>query len=104
MSLSTFLTRAALGSLLAVAAVRADDSALTLAEALSRATADNPRLAARAWSVRSAEALREQAGQRPLPTLDVSVENFAGTGPLGGFDSAEATVQASQVVERGDKR
>ncbi len=100
--------RALLGSLILATApavaVQADDGRLTLVEALSRVSADNPRLAAGERSVRAADALREQAGLRPLPMLDVSLENFGGTGPLGGFDSAEATVQASQVIERGGKR
>lgn len=101
------LAGAALGSLLIVAvhaAAPAEDPGLTLTEALARVSDGDPRLAARAWSVRAADALREQAGLRPLPTLGVEIENFAGTGPLGGFDSAEATVQASQTLERGDKR
>lgn len=100
--------RAVLGLLILATAraiaAQADDGGLTLAEALARVSAGNPRLAAGERSVRAADALREQAGLRPLPTLDVSLENFAGTGPVGGFDSAEATVQASQLIERGDKR
>jgi cobalt-zinc-cadmium efflux system outer membrane protein len=48
--------------------------------------------------------LIEQAGFRPNPTLDVSVENFLGTGRVQGVRSLETTVQANQTFERGGKR
>jgi outer membrane protein, heavy metal efflux system len=77
---------------------------LSLAAALQRAAADHPGLAAARFDGHAAEALTEQAALRPNPTLDVSLENFAGTGRLRGADELEATVQASQTFERGDKR
>lgn len=78
--------------------------ALTLTTALQRAAEHNPGLVAQSYTERAAEALIEQAGLRPNPTLDVSLENFAGTGRARGVDSLEATVQASQTFERGNKR
>ncbi len=77
---------------------------LTLADALARAVAGNPLLAVQAHEERAAEARIEQARQRPAPTLDVTLENFAGTGVIQGARSLEATVQASQTLERGGKR
>ena len=79
-------------------------AALTLASTLQRAVENNPTLAAQRYNERAAEALIEQAGLRPNPTLDVEMENFAGSGRVRGVDSLETTVQASQTLERGGKR
>lgn len=77
---------------------------LTPDEALRRAAGRHPSLLAQHHQERAAEALVEQAGLRPNPTLDVSLENFAGTGSVEGVRGLEATVQASQTLERGGKR
>lgn len=78
--------------------------ALTLEQALARAAGRNPALAAQRYGERAAEALIEQAGLRPNPTLGVGLENVFGTGHVQGVRSLEATVQASQTFERGGKR
>jgi cobalt-zinc-cadmium efflux system outer membrane protein len=80
------------------------DAPLSLASALQRTAAHNPALSAAGYGGRAAEALAEQAAFRSNPTLDVMLENFAGTGRRRGADDLEATVQASQIFERGDKR
>ena len=77
---------------------------LTLAAALATALQNNPSLQAYAFESRAAEALIEQAGFRPNPTLHVALENFAGTGTHRGIERLESTVQASQTLERGGKR
>ncbi|MCX6936944.1 MAG: TolC family protein [Verrucomicrobia bacterium] len=77
---------------------------LSLNAALQRAVEQNPNLVAQGYSERAAAALIEQAGVRTNPTLDVSLENFIGTGALRGVNGLEATVGVSQVIERGDKR
>src|SRR5690606_2874502 len=82
----------------------APTSPFTLAAALQRAAENNPALAAQRYGEHAATALIEQAGLRPNPTLDVSVENFFGTGQVRDVRSLETTVQASQTFERGDKR
>jgi outer membrane protein, heavy metal efflux system len=87
-----------------VAAQEAAPPTLSLDEALRRTTERNPGLAAQGYAERAAEALIEQAGLRPNPTLDVSLENFAGTGGVQGVRGLESTVQASQTIERGGKR
>ncbi len=97
----------ALAVLLTVAGAYAQEAtptALTLREALLRAADRNPSLLAQGYEERAAEALIEQAGLRPNPTLDVGLENFAGTGAVQGVRGLEATVQASQTLERGGKR
>jgi outer membrane protein, heavy metal efflux system len=95
------------GLLLSVHLGRAQEatvSTLTLASALQRAAENNPSLAAQRYGERAAEALVEQAGLRPNPTLGVEVENFLGTGNVQGVRSLETTVQANQTFERGGKR
>lgn len=77
---------------------------LTLGAVLQRAAEQNPSLAAQGYTERAAEALIEQASLRPNPTLDVTLENFAGTGAVQGVRGIETTVQASQTLERGGKR
>lgn len=94
--------------LLVSPAARAQETAasttLSLREALQRAAERNPSLLAQGHQERAAEALLEQAGLRPNPSLDVALENFAGTGAVQGVRGLEATVQASQTLERGGKR
>ncbi len=89
---------------LAASSVAFAAAPLGLAEALQRATTQNPMLVVQSHDESAADGLVEQAGQRPSPTLDVSLENFAGTGPFSGFDGVESTVQANQLIERGGKR
>jgi cobalt-zinc-cadmium efflux system outer membrane protein len=85
-------------------AKQAPAPALSLTAALQQTATHNPALNAAGYGGRAAEALAAQAALRPNPTLDVMLENFAGTGRRRGADDLEATVQASQVFERGDKR
>ena len=77
---------------------------LTLAEALDRALASNPELAAAEFATRSTQALVDQAAARPNPELGVEWENFAGSGELQGTQSSELTVSLSQLLETGGKR
>lgn len=91
--------------LLAAAGASAQEAPpLTLGAVLHRAAERNPSLTAAGYAERAAEALIEQASLRPNPSLDVTVENFAGTGAFQGVRGTEATVQASQTLERGGKR
>ena len=77
---------------------------LTLRQALAAALVRNPKLRSLAWEPRIAEARRLQAGLLPNPNVDVEVEDFAGSGALSGFDSAETTLAFSQLLELGGKR
>lgn len=77
---------------------------LTLDQALTRALERNPALAAQRYDERAASALIDQAGLRPNPQLEASLENFGGTGRVQGVRSLETTVQARQTLERGGKR
>ncbi len=97
----------ALALLASAAGARAQEtpsSPLTLPQALAFTTTHHPMLAARAFDERAAEGQIEQAAFRPMPTLEVGVENVLGTGRIQGVRGLEATVQASQTWERGGKR
>ena len=64
----------------------------------------NPELATYAWTIRSKEIDQIEAGLLPNPEAAFEVENFAGSGDLSGFRSAETTIALSQLIELGDKR
>lgn len=76
---------------------------LSLEEVLAKVRAGNPALRAQATVAAASEGRVEQAAKRPNPTLSVSVEDFGGSGRARGGESMELTVQASQLIERGDK-
>lgn len=82
----------------------AESEGLTLREALARALLLNPELRAFAWEVRAREARTLQAGLPPNPEIGAEMENFAGTGSLGGTDAAEVTAGFSQLIELGGDR
>lgn len=101
------LRRLAVTLLFTALMLRAQEAAaspLTLTQALSRTAESNPRLVAQGYQERAADALIEQAGLGPNPTLEIEAENLVGTGTLQGVRGLEATVQASQAFERGGKR
>lgn len=54
--------------------------------------------------VDAAEARLRQAGIRPNPELSIDVENFLGSGPYSGIDSAEGTITFSQSLELWGRR
>lgn len=67
-------------------------------------SADAPaRLESRA-GVDAAEGRLLQSRAWRNPELSLGVENFAGKGPLEGFDAAETTLSLSQTLELGGKR
>lgn len=74
---------------------------LELGDALARTMDRNPGLVAAGHEIEAAEGRLEQAGLRPNPELDVSVEDVLGTDPFAGVDSAETTVTLGWVLERG---
>jgi cobalt-zinc-cadmium efflux system outer membrane protein len=77
---------------------------LTLPQAQALALLQHPKLAAFGWEVRAGEARTLQASLPPNPEFGVEVENFAGSGALRGFQSAEITIHLSQVIELAGKR
>jgi cobalt-zinc-cadmium efflux system outer membrane protein len=77
---------------------------LTLSSAIKRTLAENPTL--KVFSLRQASLYGQQQTQALTPgyQLGVEIENFAGSGALHSFDSAEFTVSLSSVIEMGGKR
>lgn len=96
------ITLAAILAMLAPGSAFAEP--VTLAEALSRAAASSPALAAAEADVAAAVGRAQQAGFRPNPELALEVENFAGTGGFSGVDDAESTLSVGQRFELGGKR
>jgi len=82
--------------------VRAPAS-LSLGDVLARTTALNPELLTLGLGNQAADGRVAQAGMGPNPNLSLSVENFGGTKLARGTEVMEVTVQASQLIERGDK-
>ena len=77
---------------------------LTLEDAIARAMTKNPGISAAQFDIETARARRDlDALPQPL-MLETEIENFAGTGTMSGFDSAETTLRLTKVLELGDKR
>lgn len=77
---------------------------LRLEEALSRALAAHPSIAAESAQLQAVQA-RAQRDGLPTPfTIGADVDNFAGTGTLSGTQSAETTLRLGRVIELGGKR
>ena len=108
--------RTCLGAILAFAlyspALAEDFSAatagapLTLDRALALALAEarHPELSAAQEEILAREAELGQAALRPNPTLDLELENFAGSGEFSGADGIETTLLLTQPIELGGKR
>jgi cobalt-zinc-cadmium efflux system outer membrane protein len=77
---------------------------LRLADALAAALARSPELAAESHALRAREAALVQAGAFANPTLEVDLEDFAGSGDFSGAKSAQTTLLLGQKIELGGKR
>ena len=77
---------------------------LSFQQAIVLTLKHNPELATYAWTIRSKEIDQIEAGLLPNPEAEIELENYAGSGDIGAFKSAETTIALSQVIELGDKR
>jgi cobalt-zinc-cadmium efflux system outer membrane protein len=77
---------------------------LRLDEAVARALASHPALAAEAAELAAVRARAEREGLAPQYVVTGELENVAGTGALAGVDSAETTLRIGRLVELGGKR
>jgi len=84
--------------------VYANDGDLTLNTAIEKTLQHNPQLQQFELKGRQLATNQEFAGLRPAYSIDLEVENFAGTGEFSGVDSAETTLALSSVIELGGKR
>ncbi len=79
-------------------------SIVTREHAISLAIQRNPELKAFSQEMHALEASALQAGLFPNPEVEIEAENFGGEGELDDFDSAEITVQLSQMIQLAGKR
>ncbi len=86
------------------AAVQSAQPHLSLAQALALAAAADSGAPASAARLGAAQAALRQAAVKPGPSLDIAVENFAGTGSYAPIDRNEMTLSYEQPLERGGKR
>lgn len=77
---------------------------LRLEEAVRRALASNPALAAETAQMRATAARAEREALPPPYVLGGELENVAGSGNLSGVRSAETTLRLGRVIELGSKR
>jgi cobalt-zinc-cadmium efflux system outer membrane protein len=77
--------------------------AITLEQAVARALDTAPSLKSRQELVVAAEANVRQSGVLPNPSLDVELENFAGSDRFEAFEQSELTLGVRQRIERGGK-
>jgi cobalt-zinc-cadmium efflux system outer membrane protein len=77
---------------------------LSIDEAVARAIAAAPILAAGSEAIKAAEGGLRQAGARPNPALILEAEDFAGSGDFSGFGGGQYTYSVGQQIERGGKR
>jgi cobalt-zinc-cadmium efflux system outer membrane protein len=77
---------------------------LTLLQAAELTLERNPRLRSASFGREAAAAVIDQAGLTTPWSVDLQVENFAGTGVVSGFDAAETTLRLSRIFETSDTR
>ena len=81
-----------------------ETASLNLQQALSKALANNPGIAAARID---ADIQRARSSTLSLGTpyrLEGDIENVAGSGEFSGFDASETTLRLSKTLETGDKR
>ena len=91
-------------SLLCVIDAEADSRTLTLAKAVDRALMAHPAIEGAELRLNAETQRGAQFAQTTPWSLNMEVENVAGTGSVSGFDGAETTVGFNKVIERGGKR
>lgn len=77
---------------------------LTLSLAIERTLKENPSLKVFKFRQSALEGQLQTQGLSPAYELGFEMENFAGTGDIGVFDSTEYTLSLSSILELGDKR
>ncbi len=77
---------------------------LLLQEALQRAVADHPGLAALRREQQALGSEAWQQGRKPNPEVEIELEEFGGTDEASGFSSLASSITYTQPLERGGKR
>jgi cobalt-zinc-cadmium efflux system outer membrane protein len=81
-----------------------DSPSLTLLQAAELTLLRNPRLRSATFGREAAAANLDQAALTPQWSVDLQVEDFAGTGAVSGFDAAETTLRLSRIFQSSDIR
>ncbi|PCK02920.1 MAG: RND transporter [Alteromonadaceae bacterium] len=81
-----------------------EEEGLVLHNAIERSLQHHPSLQVFTLRDQALSASLSRAKMRPALGLDLSAENFAGSGELSGVDGAEFTIALSSVLEMGGKR
>src|SRR3982075_3585273 len=98
------LTCAVLVVTIPVEAAERAPRSISLAQALQRALAANPRLTAAERDIGIATGLKVQAGALPNPDLSFELDNALGSGPYKGLRSAETNLQLSELGGKREAR
>ena len=77
---------------------------LSIGDAITRAVTFNPSLKSAFLEIEAKHGEETQAAVKPNPELALELEDFGGNKATKGFQSAQETLQISQLVELGDKR
>jgi cobalt-zinc-cadmium efflux system outer membrane protein len=85
-------------------AAEAESPSLTLAGAVERALKSRPELTGFQFAQRVQDARQAEARLKPLPQVELLVEDALGTGSRSGVKSAVTSLALSQVLELGGKR
>ena len=83
--------------------LHAVEDSIDLKTAMANTMSRNPALVATGYQLQAQQGRVVQAGLKPNPTLDLTVENFAGTGLFEDMGGSETTLSLGWVFER-DKR
>jgi len=81
-----------------------ETASLNLQQALSKALANNPGIAAARVDADIERARSDTLSLGTPYRLEGDVENVAGSGDFDGFDASEITLRLSKTLETGDKR
>jgi len=87
----------------AVAADNMTMEVITLEDAVLQVLERSPQLGAAEYEARAAAARIRQARLATPYTVNIDLENFAGTGVFGGIDGMETTLSIARVLELGEK-
>lgn len=77
---------------------------MTLQTVIQKTLQQNPQLHQFTFTQQRLQAQRQFAALKPVYNLGLEVENFAGSGDVERFNSAEITVALSSVIELGNKQ
>lgn len=82
----------------------ADQSIISLNQAIVKTIQQNPELVSFGYQIQVQEGLLQQATLSPNPELKIEFENFLGTGDFNGVDALESTLSIGWFFERAARQ